>query len=249
MKLEQLATTDPESQAWSALHRRDPRPAAPFDRDPAKAAAQAFDRGLRETPISERWLQTYARVLAKYHLHPEAKFQGGDWTEAGILRRRHVYAISVTAIGKETDHLEQERGHDEDQEADNEIGLSIVDRVRLVAEIMAAKRRYGVRALARSAKVSDHTIAKAVRGFNSVPGRTLVAMAEGAALLGAKSASRDADDARLLAWARRQVMFEGRNAFARRIGVDSDNLRKIFNGTRRPSQGFKAKLWSAMEIS
>jgi hypothetical protein len=198
LRLEQLAAIDSDALAWWTLHRRDPSPAAPFDKDPAKAARQAFDRSLRDTPIPIRWLQSYARTLSKYHLHPEAKFLGGDWTEAGALRRRHVLAIAFPAIGKEADHLEEELGRSEDDEAENEIGLSLVDRVRLVAVIMAAKKRFGVRALRRAAGVSDHTISKAISGFAIVPDRTLNAIAEGAAMLAAKVAGRERDSTRFL---------------------------------------------------
>lgn len=180
--------------------------------------------------------------MRKYHLHPEAKFLGGDWTEAGVLRRRHILAIGVTAIGKEADHLEQEHGHDEEGEAANEVGLSLVDLVRLVAEIMAARKRFGVRTLARAARVSDHTISRAVSGFNIVPDRTLIVMAEGAAALAAKAAGRDAKEARLLAWARACVKREGRNAFAASLSFDAANLGKVLAGSRKASPTLIAML-------
>jgi hypothetical protein len=77
-----------------------PKPSAPFDRDPAKSAAQAFDRETGESvPASS--LKTYAEVLALYHLSPETKFENGDYTNTGETRRRHIIAKRIRRIGKE----------------------------------------------------------------------------------------------------------------------------------------------------
>lgn len=77
-----------------------PKPSAPFDRDPAKAAAQAFDRETGE-PVPAHMLKTYAEVLALYHLSPEAKFENGDYNDTGETRRRHIIAKRIRRIGKE----------------------------------------------------------------------------------------------------------------------------------------------------
>ena len=63
--------------------RRRVRPIAAFHREPAMAAAAAFDR---ETgaPVPVEQLATYREVLAQYHLHPEAKFLDGDFTDRGL---------------------------------------------------------------------------------------------------------------------------------------------------------------------
>ena len=77
-----------------------PKPSAPFDRDPAKAAEQAFDRetGL---PVPVSMLLTYDEVLARYHLCPETKFENADYRDTGETRRRHIIAKRVRRIGKE----------------------------------------------------------------------------------------------------------------------------------------------------
>jgi hypothetical protein len=89
-------------------HKREPHPAAPYSTDIKKALANAFDRSRPEpTHVPEAWLKSYARSLARYHLHPEAKFLGGNYDERGTLRRRHVRVTAFQQIGKEADNLEE----------------------------------------------------------------------------------------------------------------------------------------------
>ncbi|PWE17806.1 hypothetical protein DDZ18_09155 [Marinicauda salina] len=77
-----------------------PKPIAPFERDPAEAARQAFDRETGE-PVAESTLKTYAEVLGTYHLSPEAKFENGGAWDSGETFRRHVHARKLSLIGKE----------------------------------------------------------------------------------------------------------------------------------------------------
>jgi hypothetical protein len=81
-----------------------PKPSAPFERDPAKAASSAFDRVTGE-PVDQSMLKTYAESLANYHLHPEDKFEGGDYYDSGETRRRHVKAETISLIGKEANNV------------------------------------------------------------------------------------------------------------------------------------------------
>jgi len=77
-----------------------PKPIAPFEREPDKAAAQAFDRETGEL-VSVEVLQTYEDALVRYHLSPESKFENADYFDRGETVRRHVMANSVELIGKE----------------------------------------------------------------------------------------------------------------------------------------------------
>ncbi len=81
-----------------------PKPSAPFERDSAKAAASAFDRKTGE-PVDQSMQKTYADALANYHLHPEDKFEGGDYWDSGETRRRHVKAKTIGLIGKEANNV------------------------------------------------------------------------------------------------------------------------------------------------
>ena len=53
------------------------------------------------------WLKSHARSLVRYHLHPETKFQGGEYDQRGPLKRRHVFALAQQSIGKEADNIEE----------------------------------------------------------------------------------------------------------------------------------------------
>lgn len=77
------------------VRRREPRPAAPYYKKHSEAKDHAS------------WLKSYARSLVRYHLHPETKFQGGEYDQRGPLKRRHVFALAQQSIGKEADNIEE----------------------------------------------------------------------------------------------------------------------------------------------
>ena len=77
-----------------------PKPVAPFERSPAKAARSAFDRETGK-PVGPHALETVSEVLANYPFSCEAKFGNGVYFDTGPTQRRHVMAIRVHLIGKE----------------------------------------------------------------------------------------------------------------------------------------------------
>ena len=83
-----------------------PKPIAPFDTDPGKAVANAFDRVTGE-PVRADQLKTYAEVLCQYHLSSEAKFENGQFLDGGRTERRHVVAAGFSLIGKEANQVGQ----------------------------------------------------------------------------------------------------------------------------------------------
>ncbi len=76
------------------------KPIAPFDKDYPTAIKSAFDRETGN-PVSFAELETYAEALAQYHLHPENKFQNGDYLDRGPTQRRQLKVSGVKHIGKE----------------------------------------------------------------------------------------------------------------------------------------------------
>jgi hypothetical protein len=104
-KLE-MAKDEPEALSHELWRRREPRPAAPYFKKPNEAKDHAFDRE-RGAAIPASWLKSHARSLVRYHLHPETKFQGGDFDQRGPLKRRHVFALAQQSIGKEADNIEE----------------------------------------------------------------------------------------------------------------------------------------------
>jgi hypothetical protein len=82
-----------------------PKPIAPFERDPAKAAAQAFDRRTGE-PVPLSMLRTYADDLVRYNLSPEWKFENGEFLNTGETIRRHIRAAKIRLMGKESNPID-----------------------------------------------------------------------------------------------------------------------------------------------
>ena len=78
----EMAKEEPGALSHELWRRREPRPAAPYFKEPSEAKDRAFDRE-RGDAIPASWLKSHGRSLVRYHLHPETKFQGGDLTNAG----------------------------------------------------------------------------------------------------------------------------------------------------------------------
>ena len=239
-KMEQIAHQDAEAQAWWRKYKSDPAATAPFDVDPAKAAKQAFDRKRRDQKVPERWLKTYADVLSDYHLQPEPKFLGGDIRRgSGTLCRRHVRAGVVQHIGKESDHYEEQLHTGEDN-ADLDYGLTAEARAQLVKSIALARKRFSVRKFTVAARVSDRTIANAVKGKGS--DATLIHLSKVANQLMTSWSERSAEEVEIMEWAFERAAIEGSYRFAARIGVDAANLSKALKGKRKVSAEMLAKI-------
>ncbi|MEQ9507036.1 MAG: hypothetical protein RLO80_12295 [Hyphomonas sp.] len=93
-----------------------PKPIAPFERDAALAAQQAFDRETGE-PVPIDALKTYAEALVTFHLSAEDKFENGAPWDRGLTRRRHMVATGVELIGKEANKVGEFGEASEDSKA------------------------------------------------------------------------------------------------------------------------------------
>lgn len=225
-KLEQLAHSDPEAQAWWKTHKRDPSPTAPYDEDTIEAAKHAFDRGQRDRAVPERWMISYAAALSDYHLHPESKFHGGGRRlGSGILRRRHIVAAGINHIGKEADRWEEQTyiGGEDDEIS---YGLTPVDRHTMIENIQLARKRFSVRTFTKLAGVTDRTVAAAISGKDLVSDAVLVRLNDVGLRLWAGLRELEAGQIALYHWALERSIEEGTYTFAKRIGIDGSNLAK-----------------------
>ena len=102
------------------------KPVATFTTDLSQIASLAFDRESGK-PVCADQLQTYANVIAQYHMHPESKFIGGDFGDAGTTRRRHVQVTAIRLIGKESDEWELQAALDLNLNEDLDYGLTVTD--------------------------------------------------------------------------------------------------------------------------
>ena len=161
-----------------------PRPIAPFDKDPLKAARQSFDR-VTARPMSIRELKTYAEVLADYHIHPEAKFANGDFFDRGPTLRRHILIVGeqVQHIGKELDRLEEQVYLFEASENVVDYGKGQFAIRDNLATLRQARKEFTVTAIAQAAGLSRKEITRILAGTVTPTKRTWAALARGIAVL------------------------------------------------------------------
>jgi hypothetical protein len=128
------------AHAWRTRRRRltghediaddPPTVVAAYDRDPSVAAQRCFDRDTGK-PVEPDLLETYARALAQYHLHPEAKFEHADWLDRGETKRWHVIPTVIEHIGKEANLWEEQLYLGELPEAQINYGFDPADLAML----------------------------------------------------------------------------------------------------------------------
>jgi hypothetical protein len=140
-----------------------PRAASPYNRDPAIAAKNAFDRETGER-VPSGSLKTYREAVAQYHLHPESKFVGGDYLDRGPMARRHVKAKGIDHIGKEANRWEEQFATGEDIDAQIRYGMVGGDDEEVLTGLREECQRYGRRQLARKANLAHKTVSRFMRG-------------------------------------------------------------------------------------
>jgi hypothetical protein len=120
---------------------------------------------------------TYAEVLAQYHLHSEAKFEGGDYLDSGALRRRHVAPLGPNGnIGKEANLWEQQTFTGADPSAQIHYGSAPRDLEAYGQTIARRLAAFSVRIVARRAGLSIGTVSNIRRGLGTPRNRNLRAL-------------------------------------------------------------------------
>jgi hypothetical protein len=136
-----------------------PRPIAPYDSNPSKAAKHCFDRNTGK-PIPIGILQTYQDVLASYHLRPEHKFNNGTHIERGITQRRHLTPKIVRNIGKESNRWVEQFYLGGDEGAEVEYGACLKDNEASFETMRQQIIAIGQRKFSRRAGISRRTLTK-----------------------------------------------------------------------------------------
>ncbi len=203
-----------------------PKPVAPFENDPAKAAALAFDRETGE-PVPATALQSYAEALAQYHLHPESKFLGGDYCDRGTTRRRHIRVSGVRHIGKESNDWERQAVLGLAADAEFDYGLSDDGYVQLVADCAALAASMGrvgaAKALGLSANRLRTFLDSRVQADNATIQMVASRLPAAIQLCEKLRMERQQELQRL----RNSVQLNGLRETARQVGVDPSNLRRM----------------------
>jgi hypothetical protein len=141
-----------------------PSVVAPFSKDPREAAARAFDRETGK-PVSQSQLLTLREALAQYHLHPETKFEGGDYLESGHLRRLHVAPLGpIGNIGKEANRWEEQSALGVNPSAQISYGASPGEATTYRREMRRRIAAFSVRSLSAASGISIGTVSNIRRG-------------------------------------------------------------------------------------
>ena len=229
----QMAKDEPEALSDELWRRREPRPAAPYFKRATEAAEHAFDRE-RRSQIPASWLKSQGRSLVRYHLHPESKFRGGDYDQRGALRRRHVIAFAMQAIGKESDDIEENEFIGEDA-GPTEHPIASTSSAKVAAFVAEMQKSLGTsdRELLGRAKVSPHSL-KRLRTGKSVGDDLLHRLASAAEKLRLEHGPTLAERDKWLQIARELMMkMGGRNKLAVALGVSGPYLGRVL-GERKP---------------
>jgi len=202
------------------------KPIAPYDRDPACASRNAFDRETGN-PIPPTSLKSYWFALAQYHLHPESKFLNADFVDRGTTHRRHIQMTGVRHIGKEANKLEEQMflGVDEDAEAD--YGISPEQVMALVDELRELAKSLGRKPVANAIGISvaSLSIVFSRKTFGSAA-HVRAALAAIPRLKDEAEAQASVYSERLYAL-RQSVEIHGLRGAARLHGFDPSNLRRM----------------------
>jgi hypothetical protein len=208
------------------------KPVAPFHKNPAVAAQNAFDRITGE-PVPVECLKTYQQALAQYHLHPEDKFLNGDFLDRGTTIRRHVRVTEIEYIGKESNKWEDQYyfGFDADEEI--HYGTKPTDAGSLLKAIRAIVDAQGLRTTALQFRVSRSKLSKLLE--NELAGCTtafLQRISRIVVTINSKLNQENRQNAALTKLANAEIRKIGLAEFARRLGFNSSNLAKMVSGKR-----------------
>ena len=226
----------------------EPKVVSPFDPDPAVAVLRCFDRETGES-VPPELLKTYRQAVARYHLHPEAKFSGGDYTDSGVLHRRHIRVPEtkgVRFIGKEAHRWQERSQTGDDPTAQIHYGTSGGDYSELRVAVRTSCDQYGLRALAREAGVSAHAVSDFVAGVSETSDATIAALEDALPHLSSTQAEADAHERAVLDRVRERCSVNGITRFAERARVDRATLSAALAGRRRPSNRMLSRLTEAV---
>ena len=214
----------------------------PDAKKPSEAKDHAFDRE-RGGAIPTSWLKSHARSLTRYHLHPETKFQGGDFDQRGPLKRRHVFALAQQSIGKEGDNIEENEFINEDADPPH-YGVELTDRAAIAAAVFDVQKRYGVsdRRLIDEARVSHHTLAGLKEGKRIADATLMKLFRAAEALRHEADPIAAAMDKALRDMRRLKTKVGGRNKLAKLLGATGPYIGRVLKGEKPMTEELAQKI-------
>ena len=202
-------------------------PISAYDRNYEKALRHCFDRNTGKR-ILRRSLETYHELLNQYHLHPEAKFQNGDYSDCGFTERRQVVAVGIEHIGKEANRLEEQWFLGSDDDAHISYGFTDDYFTAFREDLVRGCEQYGLNQLARVSNASARHISRILRGQVVTSLEVMVRLHDGV-----RSLEQEANEqAAFIAKLRKKCAAYGLRKLAKKATVDPANLSHILNATR-----------------
>ena len=147
--------TNPDVEIWRDVVGREPKLAAPFDKDLNAAASKLFDIEVQKNDTAEAvdfspWLRSFSDRFSDYNLHRENKFADCQVHTKGLLQRRHVEASGFAHIGKESHNWDETLVPWADEDGGISFGTSNLD--------IAAKRNVILTALNSKPRISNKIV-------------------------------------------------------------------------------------------
>lgn len=220
-----------------------PAVVGPFCSDPSRSVRDCFDRRTGK-PVPSSILATYREAIAGYHLHPESKFENGQYTDVGLTKRRHVQAVAVEHIGKEANRWEEKFFLGELTEAQIEYGMSAPERRRVVNLVTKAAKEFDQTALAETAGISRQHFVEILAGNATPKNATLRALLDAVKALMEKHQHERNQSTIALDRLRDELGYLGLTQAAQKLGQDPSNLHEVIRGIRRVSLALTNQLMS-----
>lgn len=177
--------------------------------------------------------------MNQYHLHPETKFQNGDYLDCGFTERRHVLTVGIEHIGKEANRLEEQWFLGADDEAQvSYVALLDKNLAGRRENLIKAHQQHGLNALAVTSAVSPRHVSRVLRA-QVVPSRNIAdRILKGIQRLG------QAADEKAMAVARLRIRAAafGLRRLAKAAGMDPSNLSQMLRGSRVLRDDMRRKL-------
>jgi DNA-binding phage protein len=138
---------------WANPCRDRPAPVAPYDNDVNKSLKNCYDRKTGAL-IDPSELKTCQEALAQFYLHPESKFSNADYLDTGETGRRHIIAMAVEQIGKESNRLDEQWHTGPIEDAQIHYGFVPSDIEHLIEVLRKVASKFGTSELADTADIS-----------------------------------------------------------------------------------------------
>jgi hypothetical protein len=208
------------------------RPVAPFENDPRRIGKVAFDR-LTGLAVLPGQLKSYQDALAQYHLHPEDKFLDGDFLDRGTTQRRHVRAVQIQYIGKESNKWEEQYYLGLDPEEEIRYGTRPAKRKSVAMAVRRIVDKLGLRAAAKELGISRWKLAKLLEnGFLGCPPEFTQRICGIVGRINSRLNRENGQNSELVKLAKAEICKIGISEFARRLRLDPANLSKTIEGKR-----------------